>query len=174
MKKILFFCVLLLATNVHTQTIPANELNLDQMLINIDKSTVTSGIIYERVAPFANLYSFNTNANRNTADFIFFKQSLLEMYLASNQSQFTSVETLNNNLNTIVYNDNSVNIGILNTPFQILNYNEVSPSLGRLQYNETNYLFYASTNTSLPLFHTSHTTVISPLKDVIKGDFISF
>jgi hypothetical protein len=78
MEKILFFCVLLLATNVHAQTIPANELSLDQMLVNIDKTTVSSGIIYERVAPFANLYSFNTNANRNTADFKFFKQALLE------------------------------------------------------------------------------------------------
>lgn len=174
MKKTILFCILLVATKAFTQTVPANEVSLDQMLVNIDKTTVTSGVIYQRVTPFANLYSFNTNTNRNTADFKFFKQALLEMYLASNQTQFTSVDELNNNLNTIVYDDNSVDMGILNTPFQILNYNEENPSLGRLQYNETSYLFYPSTDTSLPLFHTSHTTVISPLKEVVKGDYISF
>lgn len=174
MKKTVLFCILLLAVKVYTQTIPANEVGLDQMLVNIDKTTVTSGIIYERVAPFTNLYSFNTNANRNIANFILFKQALLEMHLASNQSQFSSIETLNNNLNPILYNDASVNMGILNTPFQSMNYNEESPELGRLQYDSINYLFYASTNTSLPFFNSSFATVISPLKDVVKGDYISF
>lgn len=174
MKKNLFFSILLLVTKVYTQTVPANEVSLDQMLVNIDKTTVISGVIYERVAPYTNLYSFNTNVNRNIADFEFFKQALLEMYLASNQSQFSSIETLNNNLNPIVYNDASVTMGILNTPFQSINYNEENPSLGRLQYDATNYLFYASVNTSLPLFNSSFATVISPLKDVVKGDYISF
>ena len=73
MKKTLFFCILLLAVKVYTQTVPANEVSLDQMLVNISKTTVTSGIIYERVTPFANLYNFNTNPNRNIADFKFFK-----------------------------------------------------------------------------------------------------
>ncbi|HQK40898.1 MAG TPA: hypothetical protein PLO52_12380, partial [Flavobacterium alvei] len=121
-----------------------------------------------------NLYNFNTKTNRNIADFILFKQALLEMYLASNQLQFSSVETLNNNLNPILYDDASVYMGVLNTPFQSVNYNEENPSLGRLQYDETNFLFYASTNTSYPFFNSSFATVISPLKDVVKGDYISF
>lgn len=174
MKKTILFCILLVATKAFTQTIPANEVSLDQMLVNIDKTTVTSGIIYERVAPFTNLYNFNTKTNRNIADFILFKQALLEMYLGSNQSQFSSVETLTNNLNPILYDDASVYMGVLNTPFQSVNYNEENPSLGRLQYDETNFLFYASTNTSYPLFNSSFATVISPLKDVVKGDYISF
>jgi len=65
-------------------------------------------------------------------------------------------------------------MGVLNTPFQSVNYNEENPSLGRLQYDKTNFLFYASTNTSYPLFNSSFATVISPLKDVVKGDYISF
>ena len=90
------------------------------------------------------------------------------MYLASNQSQFTSIETLNNNLNPILYNDASVNMGILSTPFQSVNYNEINPSLGRLLFNLTTFLFCASTNTSRPLFNSSFVTVISPLKDVVN------
>jgi hypothetical protein len=174
MKKILFFYVLLLATKVLAQTTPANEMNLDQMLVNIDRSTVTSSIIYNRVAPFANLYSFNTNSTRNTADFKLFKQALLEMYLSSNKTLFSSVENLKSNLNPILYNDNSVNMGILNSPFQMLNYNEINPSLGRLQYNETTFLYYDSGNTAQPLFNTFQTTVIAPLKDVVIGNTISF
>jgi len=73
LKKTLFFCILLLALKVCAQTVPANEVSLDQMLVNISKTTVTSGIIYERVAPFANLCNFNTKTNRNIADFKFFK-----------------------------------------------------------------------------------------------------
>jgi hypothetical protein len=174
MKKIFFLCVLLLATKGQAQTLPANEKNLDQMLVNIDKTTVTSGVIYNRVAPFANLYSFNTNSTRNTADFKLFKQALLELYLSSNKTQFTSVENLKTNLNPILYTANSVNMGILNSPFQMLNYNEANPSLGRLQYNETTLLFYDSGNTTLPLFNTSQTTVIAPLKDVVSGSVVTF
>ena len=90
------------------------------------------------------------------------------MYLASNQSQFTSIETLNNNLNPILYNDASVNMGILRTPFQSVNYNEINPYLGRLLFNLTTFLFSASTNTSRPLFNSSFVTVISPLKDIVN------
>ena len=94
------------------------------------------------------------------------------MYLASNQSQFISIETLNNNLNPILYNDASVNMGILSTPFQSVNYNEINPSLGRLLFNLTTFLFSASTNTSRPLFNSSFVTVISPLKDVVNIELI--
>lgn len=174
MKKILFFSMLLMVAKTQAQTTPTYEVTLDQMLINISKTTVTSGIIYERVTPFSNLYHYNTKATRNTADFQFFKQALLEMHLASNAARFVSIETLNSRLSPILNNDSSVNMGILNTPFQSINYNETSPSLGRLQYDAVNYKFSASSNTSLPLFNTLHTTVISPLKDVVKGDLISF
>jgi len=64
----------------------AQKMNqLDSLLVKVDQSLVTSGIIYERVTPMADLYAFNyAGTEHNIADYGFFKQALSEMYRASN------------------------------------------------------------------------------------------
>jgi hypothetical protein len=37
--------------------------DLDSLLINVDQTSVTSGITYERTTQFANLYNFNRPAS---------------------------------------------------------------------------------------------------------------
>lgn len=53
---------------------------LDKQLVNVNKVSVTSGIIYDRAAPLADLCVYNMPAEKphNTADFRFFKQALFE------------------------------------------------------------------------------------------------
>ena len=65
---------------------------LDSQLITVDQSAVTSGIIYERTLPLADLYNFNRTDSSNIADFSYFRQSLLEMHRASNAQKFISVK----------------------------------------------------------------------------------
>src|SRR3954447_10770384 len=101
--------------------------SLDQMLVNVDKSSVTSGIIYERVAAFANLYKYNSI--HDTADVFYFEQAESELYRASNQTRFISNAALRRRYASKA-EMNVVDIGILNSQYQYLNYNSNDPSLG--------------------------------------------
>lgn len=49
------------------------DISLDQMLVNINKSSVTSGIVYERSAAFADLYHYNQIFD--TSDVHYFEQA---------------------------------------------------------------------------------------------------
>jgi hypothetical protein len=58
MKKINYFLLLLFSITTNAQTIPVGEnISLDQQLTNINQSSVSSGIIYERVMQIANIYN---------------------------------------------------------------------------------------------------------------------
>ena len=58
MKNILFTIVVLLLSFYNAF---AQNSSIDLQLANIDQSSVTSGIIYERSSRMANLYEFNQN-----------------------------------------------------------------------------------------------------------------
>jgi hypothetical protein len=134
MKKLLLGVVLaLLFCNANAQSSGnGNQKELDYLLRDIDQSTVTSGIIYERTLQLANLYNYNREEYSNTADFSFFRQSLLEMHRASNEKLFISTEELDKRLTENEDESNIVHVGILNTQFHILNYNEAKPEDGGL------------------------------------------
>ena len=95
MKKIIMLCMGLFFIHAYTQTLPASETStLDDKLINIDKSSVTSGILYQRSGVFTRLYDYNKSANFNTADASFFEQSLNDIYYGSNETKFTNYQNL--------------------------------------------------------------------------------
>jgi hypothetical protein len=81
--RIIIFQILLLLTfcKIAAQN---QEPTLDNALININKSTVNSGIIYERTMQLANLYNFNREEGFDSANYKYFRQVLLEMHNASN------------------------------------------------------------------------------------------
>ena len=127
MKKLLFLGILFLFPKIFSQSLSS----LDEMLTNVNQSSVTSGIIYERTAQFANLYNFNKTSSYNTANSKMFIQALAEMYKASNKAKFISNDALKL-LTKSTYQGNTVDLGILNTPFHALNYSEENPSQGGL------------------------------------------
>ncbi|NLN24477.1 MAG: hypothetical protein GX163_02210 [Bacteroidetes bacterium] len=61
MKKLLPFVIaILFLTNGYAQEeYDEPEVNIDSLLINIDKEEFTSGVLYERVFPWAQLDVFN-------------------------------------------------------------------------------------------------------------------
>lgn len=173
MKKILCFALFaFLNISSKAQSIPANEnISLDQQLSNINKTSVTSGIIYERELPIANLYNFNKVATFNTANFNYFKQALSEMNKASNNTKFITLDAFKTlvSQNSI---ENEVDLSILNTQFHILNYNADNPSLGGLNFN-------TGTNKFTPIigkvpFYMLHNTVIAPTKDAVTGTTLTY
>ncbi len=167
-----FLWVLLLSIASNAQTVPAGEnISLDQQLTNINQTSVSSGIIYERVISTANLYNFNKVHTFNTANFPYFKQALSEMHRASNDTKFISLDAFKN----IVTNStatNEVDVAILNTEFHILNYNEDNPSAGGLTYNTITNKF-SSISGKVP-FYMLHNTVIAPAKEYVSGTNVTY
>jgi hypothetical protein len=145
----------------------AQAFNLDAMLTNVDQSSVTSGIIYERVMPLANLYNYNQT--HDTATLEYFEQAFSELNRASNQQKFMPYTTLRQ-LYTSLNQTDVVDIGIMNTQFSVLNYNPDNPASGGLTLN--NDQFYPITGQ--PSFIQLHTLIIAPLKTSISGQSFTF
>lgn len=162
-----FLWAMLFSLVTHAQTIPAGEnISLDQQLTNIPQTSVSSGIIYERVIPVANLYNFNKVSTFNTANFPYFKQALSEMRRASNNTKFISLEAFKSLVATNT-TANEVDVAILNTQFHILNYNEDNPATGGMTYNTSTNKFVAISG-KVP-FYMLHNTVIAPAKEHVSG-----
>ena len=54
---------------------------MDSLLAPLDKNRITTGILYERVKPYANIDLFNTQANDPfISDFSYFRQAYSELY----------------------------------------------------------------------------------------------
>ena len=145
---------------------------LDNQLININQSAVTSGIIYDRVTPLADLMVFNMPAPipHNTADFRFFKQALFELYKASNNTRLVSIAQLEQKISIYNTNMNVVPIGIINTPFQMLNFNPENANESGLLLNNGLFTAVAGKNS----FLNGYALVVSPLKNVMQGDQIVY
>ena len=167
MRKIFIYLFLL----VYFGNAIAQISTLDRQLQNINQSTVTSGIIYDRSTPLADLCVYNMPDEKphNTADFRFFKQALFELHKASNYGKLVSLEQLQEKVS--IYNEmNVVPIGIINTPFQVLNYNPENPNEGGLILRDS--LF-----TQIPgkePFLNGYALVVSPLKNVMQGEQIIY
>ncbi len=164
MKKILITLtgIVLSLSNIKAQTN-----TLDAMLVNIDLSPVTSGIIYERALPFANLYNYNQSYD--TATLGYFEQAFHELYRASNQLQFMPYTNLRQ-LYTSEDQSNIIDIGMINTQFSILNYNENNPYAGGLILSGDQ--FYPIEGQ--PAFYELHKLIIAPLRLNAVGESFTF
>lgn len=143
---------------------------LDSQLITVDQSAVTSGIIYERSQRTTNLFAFNQPNNwHNIANFDFFKQVLGELHYASNKTRLISVDNLNAlNQNNII--NNEVNVGIINSSLQVLNFDSVNQTNGGLTFNGTTY---NQIRGKVP-FYSLQATVIAPLQNTVSGNTITY
>lgn len=140
---------------------------IDSMLINVDKTNFTN-ILYERTTPWSKLNIFNDSINISTKRH--FEQALHELYKSSNQEKFTYYRDLRTKY-TPKSLKNTVDIGIINTTFNELNYIENDETKGALRL--TNNLFEKSSNKE-PAFLEKHALVISPLKEKLTGNSITF
>ena len=172
MKKIYSLLCCAATILASAQSAPANQNNsLDAQLSNINQTTVTSGIIYERVMKLANIYNFNQTTTFNTANFDYFKQAFSEMNRASNSTKFISI---NDFLNVIAptTNANTVDLALLTTQYNILNYDVLNEQNGGLTFNETTNKF-SSIAGKVP-FYLLHNTIIAPTKNYLVGNTAIF
>ncbi|MEZ4858484.1 MAG: T9SS type A sorting domain-containing protein [Flavobacteriaceae bacterium] len=165
-KQLFFLYVLLIIFTVKAQE--PSEISIDSMLVNIDKSTFTTGILYDRVTPLSRLHYFNDSINIATVKT--FEQALLELYRASNEQKLQSPKQLRT-LYTHENYQNVVDIGILNVAFEQVNFNEVNENQGSLRIRDS--LFQKIDNANPP-FKKQHLFMAAPLKLYAVGDTIVF
>lgn len=172
MKKLftsLIFCFAISKTVAQSSIQGIEEApNWPVLLSNLPASQITSGVLYDKVTPFANLNTFN-NANNNASKFKHFRQALSELYRASDQTRFITLAELNNRTATTIA-VNSVDVGIINTTFEKLYYNEQNPSTTGLLFQNNRFVPI----TGKPSFLYKKVIVASPLKDIITGSSFSF
>lgn len=168
-KQVALICFVLFCTIVNAQITTKIDTiqNVDNLIKSLDKKSFNSGILYDRVFSIAKLNSFN-NTN-NISSLRHFEQSLSELYRASNKSKFISVSDFRKKYTSIVIK-NSVDIGIINTTFNSLNYNEKRNNKGALRLTNGKLTVI---NTK-PVFIDKHLLVISPLKKYAIGQTITY
>ncbi len=167
MKKIFTITsFLLFIINALAQQIPDNK--IDSLLINIDKSTLTSNILYERVFSWAGLATFNDSLNvSNTSHF---EQALNELYQASNREKFVSYKDYRS-IYTDKKNYNTVDLGIINANFHQLNYIEEDEQEGALKIVDDKF---EKIDNGKPIFIPNEVLIISPLKQYLIGENITY
>lgn len=142
-------------------------MNIDSMLVNIDKTTFTSGILYDRVLGIGELDIFNDTIM--IARQGFFKQALFELHLASNKELFLPYEKYKQFLVPDTLR-NEVDIGIINSSFHKVNYDPINVENGALDIRDG--LFVQINNN--PPFLPNQVFIASPLKSYVTGEKVVF
>jgi Secretion system C-terminal sorting domain/Putative serine esterase (DUF676) len=181
MKKLSILFILLFFTKLHAQlpTIlqyKTQQANAWQTLLsglNSSGSYVSDlEILYDKVTPFAGLYTFN-EADNNGSNTSHFKQALNELYNASNQLKFESSLILQNKiqlhqlsqqlLRTQSNYTPIIKMGLINTTMSYLNYNPEFPDSGGVKL--VNGVYVPANN--LPVFIEKQVTIVSPLEELV-------
>lgn len=162
--------------------------NVDNILTYVDKSPITTGILYDRVMSFADLDILKEDGNITNSNYQHFMQSWSELYRASYSPSFLSLENLKSNLidnsgeistnmttklaianpNTPIDLSNTVYIGIINTKMNYIDFG--TPSQQSLAYSN-GYLY---NKPGINPILEKQVTVISPLKEKITTTTVTF
>ena len=144
--------------------------NWPVMLSNLNTAQITSGVLIDKVTSFANIINYNTT-DSNISNSKHFNQALSELYRASEQTRFIPLSELKNRTASTT-SPNSVDIGIINTTFHKLNFNEEIPSNGGVTFNQSTGKFVVVAGR--PSFISKKISVIAPLKEFVTGSSFVF
>ena len=136
---------------------------MDEKLSRLEKKDLTTGILYDRVADYAHLTTFNQTENLSNVKH--FTQAWSELYRASYRATFTHPKQLTPAITTGRAYD-VVNIGIINASFNILN-------TGKNAGIEIKDDFIVR-KPGRKAFLEKHVTIISPLTTKAWGEKITF
>jgi pimeloyl-ACP methyl ester carboxylesterase len=80
-KQVLITTFVVVSNILHAQSDNPFVQSADSMMVNLNKTYITTGILYDRVAPLAGLDLFNSQTDTST--YSLFMQAYFEMYYAS-------------------------------------------------------------------------------------------
>lgn len=160
--SLLLLGFLFIFMGTHAQEQPMTK--VDSMLVHIDKTTFTSGILYDRVVPYARLRAFNDSTNVSGTKHL--EQALHELYRASNKEKFFSYKYFRE-LYSSKNLSNQADIGVLNASFHTLNYFPDRTELGALRIVDG---LFEKIDNGKPPFLPQHVLVVSPTKVYLKTE----
>ena len=141
--------------------------SMDSIITYVNKTPITTGILYDRVMSFSSLNMLKENAVITKSNYKNFLQSWSELYRSAYTPTFLSLESLKTNINTNT-NPNLVDIGIINTKMNYIDYGTpTTPSLT----NVGGYLYNVA---GINPFLEKQITVISPLKEKVNSGTVTF
>lgn len=165
-KKFFTLVLLLLFATLHAQEPPT--FHVDSLLVNVDMTSLTTGVLYDRAMPYSRLDIFNDSIN--IANTSFFEQALHELYLASEEQKFMPYRTLRE-LYAPDSVTNLVDIAVLNAGFQKLNYNPSDELAGALRITDS---IFETIPNGQPILLESHVFLVAPTKKFVVGNEIVF
>ncbi len=170
-KKLLTVLVVctFLTIKSNAQNYPTFTHQADSVFQNLNKSGITTGILYDRVYPYAMLHLFNTSlADTSTTEH--FLQSYYELYSAAyNPSSFTNPDTVDTRIQQQVQTG-VVPIGILNYQFNQIDTNSIADNL----ISDVNGIYYDVPGRPRSPYWLKQFSEISPLADSAFGLQIIF
>jgi len=119
LKYIMLYLSLLLSSSLFGQTYTDGQ---DSLFQHLDKNKISTGVLYERVYPWAGLNEEKEEGF--SLSFTFVKQAWLELYLASyNNETFISIEEVKDKILTNTLNDKGITLGYLDFKFNSIDTN---------------------------------------------------
>ncbi|EKT4545591.1 T9SS type A sorting domain-containing protein [Flavobacterium psychrophilum] len=141
--------------------------SMDSILTYVNKTPITTGILYDRVMSFSSLSMLKENAVITKSNYKNFLQSWSELYRSDYTPTFLSLENLKTNINANT-NPNLVDIGIINTKMNYIDFGTpTTPSLNTVG----GYLYNV---TGINPFLEKQITVISPLRETSNSGTVTF
>jgi len=178
MKKTIFLAVLIINSCIlQAQFKSGYTSEFDSIFSNISHTEATTGILYERVVPFAELYNFNSNISNNidTSNVKHFLQAYFELYNATFLLPHTlpfDIDSLKSLLkeNETFSNNPVVNIGILHYNFNMI---DSTIAIQKL-YFDTDSVVHENLAISASMYIEKTAFVASPLKKSIYSGTTHF
>ena len=167
MKKTLIYASLLLTSNLALSQNPI-PVDFDELLTPLLSSDPQEIILYDRVAPLANLVHFNDSINCTGP--ALFEQGLSELYRAANQQEFMSVHDLRNRgiADSLVH---KTKIALIHKTISKLNTEDEHHPNAAFRISDSTITLQ---NTQAPALRSFDLIMAAPLKKVLVGPEVSF
>jgi hypothetical protein len=169
LKTLLIIFIVTTASVLQAQKLPSFTHEADSVFKNLNKSYITTGILYDRVYPAAMLHVFNTPLF-DTTNVRHFKQAYYELYNAKyDKLSVLTPDVVDKRMRAIAIERN-VPIGIINFKFNQIDTNSLEDNL----LENRKGIFYDVRLRSRSPYWQKQVSIISPLVDSIESLAVNF
>jgi len=169
-KNYYLLCLFLIIPLLSRGQVLDYKAGIDAYLLNLNKSQIPTGILYDRAYPLAGLHQFNKGGISDTSSYAHFKQAYFELYEANYNP--VSMDSLGQLKKTVTQSllANEVPIGIINYNFSLIDTTALSANLFSLQNN----LLYDVLGRPRSPYNQHNTVVAAALTDQVAPGSVSF